>query len=93
MKYFLSFILAVTLFTSCTFYKPCSFQVTNTYPNNAVVIGNITASAKIFYFLGIGKINEQVPITQQAKDNLLTKYNLKPNQILTNITLDYTTTY
>ncbi|MHB8258638.1 MAG: hypothetical protein ACYDCN_08775 [Bacteroidia bacterium] len=94
MKHFLSFILAATLLTSCTYYKPCSFQVTNTYPNNTVLIGNVTASAKMFYFLGIGKIRKRwIPITQQAKDNLITKYKLKPNQTLTNISLDNIRTY
>jgi hypothetical protein len=92
MKFVLSFIIAVILFTSCTYYKPCSFQVTNTYPNNTVVIGNVSATAKIVYVLGLGK-TDQLPITQQAKNNLLSKYKLKPYQTLTNITLDYTKTY
>jgi hypothetical protein len=93
MKFVLSFIVIATLFTSCTYYKPCSFQVTNTYPNNTVLIGNVTATTKIVYPFGLGKVEERVPIAQAAKNKLLSTYKLKPNQIFTNITLDYTQTH
>ena len=92
MKAVLSFVLIIILFTSCTYYKPCSFQVTNTYPNNTVLVGNATATSKIVYVLGIGKTDHRLPITQQVKDKLLSTYKLRSNQTLTNITLDYTTT-
>ena len=92
MKAALSFISITILLTACTYYRPCSFSVTNTYPNNTVLISNVTATSKIVYILGIGKIRKRVPIAQQAKNKLLSTYKLKPYQSLTNITLDYTTT-
>lgn len=93
MKAALSFIVIAILFTACTYYKPCSFQVTNTYPNNTAFVGNVTATAKVVYVFGLGKTDDRIPLAQQAKNNLLSSYKLKPNQTLSNITLDYTATW
>ena len=93
MKTALSYIAIAILFTACTYYKPCSFQVTNTYPNNTALIANVSATAKIYYPLNLGKLDERVPIAQEAKNKLLSQYKLKPYQTLTNITLDYKVTY
>ena len=84
------FVLSVcsVFFVGCTFHSgiltPANVIIQE---NNFQKVKTIYGSASATYFFGIGG-NEKEGLVNEAKQNLYSKYNLLPNQTITNITYD-----
>ena len=52
----------------------------------------VSASERAVYILGIGGLNKQA-LVRGAKDNLLADFKRQDGEVLTNITVDFVTTF
>ena len=94
MKKLLLFALSFIAFQSCIslhngHIAPNSVSVTS---DNFQIVKSISGEAKATYVLGIGGAIKR-GLVREAKKNMYNKYPPKPNEIITNITVDNKQTF
>jgi hypothetical protein len=94
MKKLIVFMLSIVLLGSCiSLHKghiaPNSVSLSS---DNFQVVKSISGEAKALYVLGIGGFNIE-GLLREAKINMYNKYPPKPNEIITNITVDNKQTF
>ena len=81
-------VIGVVSLSSCGTHTGTMYNSTSlSQPNFKYVQKNIKGSATSVYFLGIGGFSES--IAAEAKQNMLSKVDLKPNQALANLTVNW----